>query len=158
MVWIKVNVIPRLLFFFVLTDTHSPTLMLLFYFLLIQSAGKTNGWQFKTGPKSIHFPHLQFVLSLHHLWSGILCWTPWQVSPPQSLSSALVPSHISQVEGFPSESIWTIMLYYPGNLNPIYRSPRNSSQQWPALSAIKGQQTVVCMTNWFISCSCQPVG
>lgn len=47
---------------------------------------------------------------------------------------------------------------YPGNLNPVYQSLRSSSLQWPALSAIKGQQTVVCMTNWFISYSCQPVG
>lgn len=147
MVWIKVNVIPKLFFSWQILRIPLP-----FFYVLTHTIGEeTNGWQFKNGPWPFVFLNCTATsLFLDFRTSGL----EFSAGPLTGLptSASVLYTHISQVVGFPSESIWTIMLHYPRNLNPIYRSLRNSIMQWPTLSAIKGQQTVVSMTNWFISC------
>lgn len=155
MVWIKVNVIPRLLFlFFFLTDTQNPTFVLLLSFLLTQSVEKLKVGDLKEDLSlSIFLTCSDTSLSLDciiSVWNPLR--DPWQFSPLQPLSSAIFPQNISKVDGLYSESIWTIMLYSLGNLDPTYWSLRNSIMQRPALCAIQGQQMVVFLTAWFISC------
>lgn len=75
MVWIKVNVIPRLLFLFFsdrYSESHFDSSAL---FLTHTICREPKGWWFKRGPVSVHFSHLQGYFSLSRL-SGILCRIP----------------------------------------------------------------------------------